>query len=278
MKIALCSGTKNRFLMIHEKQLDFLPTPVSLAQEERSKLARDACENWGSGADGLVIVKEATKELGADYEWDFYNRDGSSAEMCGNASRCMGYFAFKVLGNMKTEISFRSKAGLIIVRRLEETLYSVKMPHHQLLQNWTQESVLGQEVEYCAWNTGVPQVVVKVSNLSREQLLPLAKHFRFHQLFDSAGTNVSFINTQETRNEGVTFERGVENFTASCGTGVVAMALSLFRKQTSGANLRENALEIETPGGALRVQMDESGQFCWLIGPVELEEVVELLN
>ncbi len=275
MKFHLCSGTKNSFIFIDEKKMESPDFPTELRKLTRSELAKTVCKKLGSGADGLVIVKTATANSQLDYEWDFYNNDGSAAEMCGNASRCMGYYAFKHLGCLKPDISFKSMAGAIQVKRLGDNLYSVRMPEHQISVLWESENINGSEMKFCAINTGVPHAIVEVPDLDQNKLLPLVKHFRFHKLFGKAGANVSFFAIKDGTYEGISFERGVEGFTASCGTGVVALALSILNKPEV-KQLRQKDVDIKTPGGRLRVELDSKEKFCWLIGPAGLDEEIEV--
>lgn len=279
MKFHLCSGTKNSFIFLTEDKLNSEDVPLKLRSLNRADLAKVVCKALGSGSDGMVIVKPANLDSGLDFEWDFYNNDGSSAEMCGNASRCLGYYVYKHLGCDKTEIDFKSLAGQIHVKRLDQNLYSVRMPEHQITTLWNSELVENVSVNFCALNTGVPHAVIEVPELDQAKLMTLVKHFRFHKVFGSAGANVSFFTNKNGFYEGVTFERGVEGFTASCGTGVVALALAILKKNPDPNQtplLSQKGVDIKTPGGLLRVELDFSEKFCWLIGPAGLDEEIEV--
>lgn len=279
MKFYLCSATQNTFFFISESELQSQPRPTQLRNLEYSELAKVLCHHYGSnGADGFVVVRNGNLS-DCDFEWDFYNKDGSSADMCGNASRCMAFFVKEKLGFSKPTVKFKSLAGIIEVKYLDQKLFSVHMPDHKTLiwnegvKNLNEEA----EIKFSLINTGVPHAVVFVEDLNKEKLLPLTKILRHKNEFGPAGANVSFIKIGnesggEQDFQGVTFERGVENFTASCGTGVVAMAVALFRRFQE-KNLRQ--VEIKTPGGLLKVSLDSSNNFCWLTGPAELIEVVE---
>lgn len=275
MKIPICAGTKNKFVFLHEDQL---LDPVFLKMCEVQKplsMAQWCCEKLGSGADGLVIVKKSKDVSEVDYVWDFYNKDGSSAEMCGNASRCLGFFVKNYLNDNRIEIRFLTRAGVVSVKRTSDDIFSVKMPSFRKISGWVEEKIEGKQVLFCAYDTGVPHAVVLVDSLTRETLIPIARHFRFHAIFDKSGANVSFLAKKDDLFEGVTFERGVEGFTESCGTGVVAMAVSLFQQNQDSPN-STGLKSIKTPGGVLSVELDSSGKFCWLIGPAGLEEEIEL--
>ena len=83
-----------------------------------------------------------------------------------------------------------------------------------------------------------------------------------------------FCKGKDSSYEGVTFERGVEGFTASCGTGAVAMALAVFHRTPPVENGMKS-LTIKTPGGELQVEWHSPDSFCWLLGPAQLDEIVE---
>ncbi|MEY4617375.1 MAG: hypothetical protein RJB66_2335 [Pseudomonadota bacterium] len=272
MNFRRLSATQNTFFFISDKELREHTLPASLRGLNSSELAQLACQKFGSGADGFVIVKKHEPNEPVDFIWDFYNKDGSSAEMCGNAARCMAFYVRSYANFTEPKVSFKTIAGVVEVKILENGNFSVKMPEHKIYKLWDIEKIDSKNIKYSYINTGVPHAVIEVESLERSSLLPLVKHFRYHADFGSAGANVSFFRRSPEGLAGVTFERGVENFTASCGTGVVAMALS----QLQGADANQNTLEVQTPGGLLRVDLDSSKKFCWLTGPAGLDEEVEL--
>lgn len=274
MNIQRCSATKNTFFFVSEDDLHRTDCPAQLQTMSYSSLAQRACQQFGSGADGLVIVKAASPKSNFDYEWDFYNKDGSSAEMCGNAARCMAFYVKTFKGFDKPSVAFKTLAGPVEVKILDAGIFSVKMPAHHIHLLRGREQMGSQEIVYSFINTGVPHAVLEVPTLVKQELLPLVKHFRFHPTFGAAGANVSFYCRTKTGIEGVTFERGVEDFTASCGTGVVAMGLVNFYNEGPSPAAQKD-IEIQTPGGLLKVTLDESAKFCWLTGPAGLDEEVE---
>jgi diaminopimelate epimerase len=229
-----CSATKNTFFFITESMLGQLPPSHSLFSLSRPELANKVCDSIGSGADGLVIVTESPADSDLDFRWDFYNRDGSSAEMCGNAARCMGYFAENILKMPQSMISFLTLSGPVKVRINGQNGYSVHMPDYKII-NWAQTEVLnGQKYSYHFINTGVPHIVIEVPSIELDKLNPVAVHFRNKPELGPGGSNVSFYVRNREGVKAITFERGVEGFTASCGTGVVAVALAAM--QETGKN------------------------------------------
>jgi diaminopimelate epimerase len=275
MKLQVCSGTDNKFIFLKEDDLLSSKWPGSLVYSKRRELAQVICEKLGSEADGLVVVKRAQLNSGLDFEWDFYNKDGSSAEMCGNAARCMAYYVRSIFNFKGNEVAFSSLAGKIRVLYLEDGNFSVRMPEHDIQILWDSDGSSGNDIKFCVINSGVPHVVLEVPNLQSEMLTPLVKEFRHRKLVGPAGANVSFYSRLNGIFEGVTFERGVEGFTASCGTGAVAIALSIFNSRGPVPQGREG-VEIQMPGGILKVVLDPTEKFCWLIGPAGLDREIEI--
>lgn len=278
MRIPILSASKNTFIFLTETEVSQLLTVFPDLKNSRSQMAKELCSFCGSGADGLVVVSSSQKEE-IDYCWDFYNRDGSSAEMCGNASRCMAEFVREKFHFNKKELVFESLAGAIKVNYLSQTFFAVKMPKTKILSPWRKERFSdGRSVEFCLLNTGVPHAIVEMDLESKDQLKLVIDKLRFHPDLGPSGANVSFYQVLEkNRLKGVTFERGVEDFTASCGTGVTAMAVasSLKLNSTLGVGFEYT---IETPGGSLMVQQELGEDFCWLKGQAEKIEDIEILD
>jgi len=173
------------------------------------------------GADGVIFL-ENDDEL--DFSWNFYNADGSVAEMCGNGARCMAVFAHQV-GAAGRSMAFRTLAGPV-----EATLVAdgarVKLPDCSPLQLFSELPLAnGTSPVYFA-NTGVPHAILPVKDLEAVQILEVGAEVRYHAQFSPAGTNVNFIAlTGESEVSVRTYERGVEGETLACGTGAVASAL-----------------------------------------------------
>lgn len=281
MKIFHYSATENTFFFTTEEEFAVRAPIVFKGVAERKKIAALICSHYGSGADGFVIVKKCLDDSAIDFEWDFYNKDGSSAEMCGNASRCMALFAREVLHFKKSLVSFRTLAGVVQVSYSEKQgsppLFRVRMPEYRIQILWQTEKWKEKDVRFCLINAGVPHAVIRVPSLEKTQLLPLVQHFRFKSEFGAAGANVSFFCKGKSGFEGVTFERGVEGFTPSCGTGVVSMSIAIFNHPDYSWTASPKNVKIYTPGGELEVELDQTNTFCWLTGPAILTEVVEVL-
>ena len=216
--------------------------------EMRPEVVRAYCQAFPQAAtDGFVFLQ---KTLQADFRWDFYNADGSIAEMCGNAARCAAmHFSNYISGRQQVE--FLTLAGAIRAQILASQQVLVHMP---LLG-----SVKAPENKSAFYiNTGVPHIVL-------EEEPDVARARQYRPLPDAAGSNVTFITVQSaTECKAVTFERGVEGFTQACGTGAVAAAVYMRQKYASDEVL------VHMPGGDLKISNTDYGQRPRLIGPVEL--------
>jgi diaminopimelate epimerase len=262
-------GTGNDFIYVDltEKKLG------SLTKLTREQLAQKICDrHFGVGADGIIYVEKAptTEKL----KWDFYNRDGSQAEFCGNAARCFGRWAHQFL--KLDELIFESRIGDIRVlfkKQKNDEVFVVQLHSLSALPHLV--DILSKDLisygdaiskvdQVYLVNTGVPHFVcVTKSKISREEKYQLAGAFRFHPSAGLAGANVTFLFNGETE----TFERGVEDFTLSCGTGVIAAAVCVWKKT------RELDIILKTPGGSLRVEivqvLSDTVSKANLIGPAE---------
>lgn len=240
------SGAGNTFVILESAVADGL----SLSRVE---LARRICEvTRGVGVDGMLFLEPGRE--GADYVWDFYNADGSSAEMCGNAARCAGRYVHEVLKKpLDRELIFLTKAGKVRVRRADGGLYVAEMTAPRVFQK-DMELANGDGRFQGLWiDTGVPHFVITVSDL-REIPLSVCRGLRRHTDLGAAGANITLL---KSNGDAMTYERGVENFTAACGTGAVAAAWKL----TEGRGVAK----IRMPGGDLEV--DFSGGNPLLKGP-----------
>jgi diaminopimelate epimerase len=217
----------------------------------RSNYAKKICNLFTlAPTDGLLYIEPCDNY---DFKWDFYNSDGSRAEMCGNAARCAAQYFFKRIKE-KNEIEFLTLAGPIGARILDSSQVAVRMPKQ------TEHPSFINEIFYI--NTGVPHLVVEGNP-------DIARARSLRPLPGPRGSNVTFV-TKLGRNtcEACTFERGVENFTAACGTGAVAAALYLKNKFQIDS-LEANQYQIQMPGGLLQVENASFNSSPLLLGPVE---------
>jgi len=214
------SGTGNDFIIIdhHEKFLD----DVDLVE-----LARTLCRRrFSIGADGLILIEESEQ---ADYRWQFFNSDGSLAEMCGNGARCAARFAYEK-GIAPAHQRFETIAGIIEAQVVESESDGVAV---KICMTPPSDPVLnqplfvdGDEKIIHSINTGVPHAVHFVDELEATPVFEWGRMLRHHDEFQPAGTNVNFVEILGKDELKVrTYERGVEEETMACGTGAVAAAL-----------------------------------------------------
>ena len=251
LKSSLISGAGNTFHIFYNVN-SLLPAP---------ELVRKICQKFP--ADGIVFLKKPTRPQ-AFYNWDFYNKDGSVAEMCGNAIRCAGFYIENILSRTERKFELMTTAGLIQIQILGRQQYQVGMT----------KAFVTPHKKWFACNTGVPHVVIEIPSADNyDQHKAMAKDVRSHADFPR-GTNVTLIKltSAEDNIQAVSFERGVEDFTLACGTGAVAAALYMDmkfdRKQTN----------IEMPGGKLTVDMTNHDRPL-MTGPAEhLKDCIYELN
>ncbi|MEK6774792.1 MAG: diaminopimelate epimerase [Bdellovibrionota bacterium] len=234
-----------------------LTLETDTAKLSKTKLAHQLCDpNSGPGADGvLYLKKDKTGEV--DYVWDFYNADGSSAEMCGNAARCAGQYCYEELKFVKKKIIFKTRSGIISCEKNEDNQFVVEMPSAKIIENEMQLSTATSAEKFMYVDVGVPHLVIEkneafLSKANEAQTLAWAKAFREHPRLAPAGANVTIVQSRNNKKKAVTFERGVENFTLSCGTGAVAAALYFEKKTPEGLH------EIHMPGGKLIVDFSNA--------------------
>ncbi|MCC8191256.1 MAG: diaminopimelate epimerase [Planctomycetes bacterium] len=190
---------------------------------------RDLAVRWcrrcfGIGADGLIFVEPDSEY---DFRWDFYNAGGSLAEMCGNGARCVARFAERI-GAAGRSLTFRSLAGPIQAE-LTERGARVRLTDARLPAAAETVLVEGNPIQLWFLNTGVPHAVVQMDSpeaLAAVDVPVLGRRIRTHPRFAPAGTNVNFFCLGDGNRFSIrTYERGVEDETLACGTGVVATSI-----------------------------------------------------
>ena len=207
------NGAGNDFVVIDNRN-DY----VSLSSDQIMQLCH---RQRGVGADGLILFRKSESE--ADWAWDFYNADGSDAEMCGNGARCFARYIERMTGG-GSELSFQTNCG-IIRANINGELITVNLTDPQCLaMNETISTSVG-EISVHSLNTGVPHAVLIVDDADQAMVENLGGEIRHHDHFAPAGTNVNFVQILGPGFIHVrTFERGVGE-TLACGTGVAASGM-----------------------------------------------------
>jgi diaminopimelate epimerase len=261
LPFAKMSGAGNDFIIVdHRNQ--------QIPRSEQSVFARKVCRRkFSVGADGLILIEESSK---ADFQWQFYNADGSAAEMCGNGARCAARFAYR-LGIAGKIMCFQTLAGIVEAEVMEDgDTVSLRMTNPVGCQLRRHIEVEGRQLEVSTIDTGVPHAVIFIDG----EDIPVkqwGKTIRFHPMFQPAGTNVNFVRLLADGSLHVrTYERGVEDETMACGTGAVASAIiaGLYHKV-------DVPVQIVTTGGerltvVFKIGSDDRvGDIC-LQGPARL--------
>jgi diaminopimelate epimerase len=242
IKFTKMSGSGNDFIVIDNR------VPV-MDDAKKVDFVRRVCDRKMSiGADGVIFVENSDC---ADIKWDFYNDDGSSAEMCGNGGRCVARYA--VENKIAPEkLTLETIAG-IIGAEVDGANVKVKLTSPENLRQDIDVDLNGRHLKVDSLNTGVPHAIVYSENVEENNVKEDGNAIRFHDAFAPAGTNVNFVekvsdNALKIR----TYERGVEDETLACGTGVVASVLL-----SSYKNLVQPPVKVETRGGEfLKVDFD----------------------
>lgn len=214
LRFTKMNGAGNDFVLIDNRLGD-----LRLAADQIAKI----CDRHrGIGADGVLVLERAAN--GADFRMRYYNADGGEAEMCGNGARCFARYASRVAGP-REELSFETPAG-VIGARLQGELVRLEMSEPKDLRlgitiSWPEGEIAAHFI-----NSGVPHVVVPVNDLEKMDVRGLGSAIRRNDLFAPRGANVNFLEERGERQISIrTYERGVEDETLACGTGVVASAL-----------------------------------------------------
>ncbi|MDH5609100.1 MAG: diaminopimelate epimerase [Cyclobacteriaceae bacterium] len=218
-------GTGNDFIIIDNRDSVFPTNDSALIRQLTDR-------KFGIGADGLMLVEN---DEGSDFRMRYFNADGSQS-LCGNGSRCAIDFAGQ-LGIISQQTNFNTTDGL----------------HHAFFKDgWVYfqlhpvDGIKGTKNDFFIHN-GSPHHIRFVEDVSGIDVLEEGRKIRYSDAYQPAGTNVNFVqitgNTLKVR----TYERGVENETLSCGTGVTAAALAATTRGLS------SPVRIETPGGQLEV-------------------------
>lgn len=208
------NGAGNDFVMIDNRALD-----VKLTEKQIKSLCN---RHRAVGADGVILVEPASGA--ADFRMRYYNSDGGEAEMCGNGARCFARFANRLAGPF-TSLRFETLAG-VIEATLQEALVTVTLspPGDMTLSRTTE--IGDRKLLTHSINTGVPHTVTFVDDLEKTPVRDWGAQIRYHAAFQPKGTNVNFVQVLEPLGIAIrTYERGVEEETLACGTGVAASAL-----------------------------------------------------
>ena len=249
-------GTGNDFIMIDDRNGSF---PI----ENHSLVARLCDRKFGIGADGLILLQ---KNIDSPFYMYYYNSDGNQSSMCGNGGRCIAAFAhyLKIADKETTFKAFDGVHEALISGEEKKLFIKLKM------QNVSDIKISSDGYDFVL-NTGSPHFVKFISqSLSDFPLVEEAKEIRYNDKYKAEGINVNIVNLAGLKKITMrTYERGVEDETLSCGTGVTAAALSaaILNNLPNGIH----TIDVTTLGGVLSVKFDyhkqqQSFSDIWLQG------------
>ncbi|MDB5223152.1 MAG: diaminopimelate epimerase [Chitinophagaceae bacterium] len=242
-------GCGNDFILLDNRKNEY----DNLTQ---TQVAFICDRHFGIGADGLMLLN--LKE-GYDFEMKYYNSDGAEGSMCGNGARCIVKFANSI-GMHKNNYYFLASDGKHEAEIELDGIVRLKMNNVNNVEARTNHFIL---------NTGSPHYVKHISDVALMDVRTGGKMIRNSKEFEKEGINVNFVETMEEDKIYVrTYERGVEDETLSCGTGVTASALVSAHNDNGF-----NRVEVKTLGGNLSVEFDkkddEHFENIWLNGPAD---------
>src|SRR5213596_257108 len=257
LRFTKMNGAGNDFILFDNRTADI--------DFERNQIAQLCDRHRGIGADGILLLENPTNR--ADFRMRYFNADGGEAEMCGNGARCFARFADKV-GGQKGRISFETPAG-VISAELKDDLVILRMTEPTDLRLNLDLSMAAENKTVHFINSGVPHVVIPVAKIDDADVRHEGAAIRYHKMFSPNGTNVNFIEKRGPNKIAVrTYERGVEDETLACGTGIVAGALIF----AATANANGPISVIARGGDELQVGFEKiANQFrdVTLTGPAE---------
>ncbi|RZJ30578.1 MAG: diaminopimelate epimerase [Flavobacterium sp.] len=227
-------GTGNDFIMI-DNRADFFP-------KENTSLVAALCDRrFGIGGDGLILLESDNQ---ADFKMVYYNSDGNTSSMCGNGGRCIVAFA-KKLGLIDSSANFIASDGMHDATIAGEIIsLHMKDVDHIKTGNG-----------YIFLDTGSPHHVEFVEDVRQVNVTQLGAKIRYGDLYGSAGSNVNFVDEANGSFSVRTYERGVEDETLSCGTGVTAVAIAVHYL----GKTKSETVKMNVEGGTLEVSFSESG-------------------
>ncbi len=252
------NGAGNDFVLIDNRTQEI--------QISKTQIVQLCHRQRGVGADGVMLLIPCASGK-AEWAWQFFNSDGSTAEMCGNGARCFARFIQRVTGSTGST-TFETGAG-VITATYHGNRVSIDLTPPKNLQLNDQVPIAGEIHAVHSLNTGVPHAVLFVQDADAAMVQELGAKIRFHEAFAPRGTNVNFVQIQGGNSIRVrTYERGVEGETLACGTGVTASALIASRLHQLTSPIQ---VQVQC-GDMLEVRFEATeGNFCnvSLTGPAD---------
>ena len=238
------NGSGNDFLLVDDRA-------GAMKGIDLPAFVRKVCDRSRSiGADGAIFIGTSRT---ADFRWNFFNADGSVAEMCGNGGRCAARFAAerRIAGR---RLAFETLAGLIHAE-VSGRRVKLQMTRPRGLALGRTLTLKGKRIEYSFVNTGVPHAVIFVPDIEKIDLMGTGRGVRTHRVFAPRGTNVDFARVRDGAVLVRTYERGVEGETLACGTGAVATIVV-----SAARGLVDSPVRLRVLGGELSVAFERRAE------------------
>jgi diaminopimelate epimerase len=238
-------GTGNDFIIIDNRD--------NMFRKNETKYIAQLCDRrFGIGADGLILLEH---DDAVDFRMVYFNADGNESSMCGNGGRCITAFA-KYLGMISNSAIFMAIDGLHSAN-IKDDLVELQMQDVATVE---------KHLDYVFLDTGSPHHVQLQNDLEDFDIKTEGSKIRYGEPYNKVGTNVNFVKkVSEDSFDVRTYERGVEDETLSCGTGVTAVAIAMHYIGETEKNL----VTLHTKGGNLNVSFKRNGDSytdIWLIG------------
>jgi len=271
LKFTKMQGLGNDFVVVEENELSY----ISISRPE---LAQKLCDRrFGIGADGLMIIQDKATET--DFEWDFYNSDGSVAEMCGNGIRCFAKYLFENGFTDKKQFTVNTLAGVITPEINDDGTVTVNMGNPVFEAKKVPvvadvSPVLGQKILakdrefiFTAISMGNPHCVIFEPKETEKLALEYGRDIEFSPIFPKK-TNVEFVEVISKNEIKIdVWERGC-GITKACGTGACASVVAAILN-----NLTNDEVVVILPGGALKIKwagsIGDLKQDVFMTGPAE---------
>lgn len=241
-------GTGNDFIMVDNRGLFFPKSNISLIHK--------LCDRrFGIGADGLILLEPSEKH---DFSMVYYNADGKEGSMCGNGGRCIVAFG-KKLNIISDETTFDAVDGSHFAK-IENDMVNLQMADIKNIEIYDTHTFL---------NSGSPHHVNFCNAVAPINVIEMGSKIRYGAPYFEAGTNVNFVEQISGNSFKVrTYERGVEDETLACGTGVTAVAIAANKTNRTA----EEKIFVEVLGGKLEVSFKKDGNYyknIFLKGPAQ---------
>lgn len=243
-------GAGNDFILVDNRD-------GAINHENPAWIASICDRRFGVGADGMMFLQYTEAY---DFEMIYYNSDGQPSSMCGNGGRCIVAFA-KHLGVIDLQTTFLAVDGPHYAKISEEGNWvSLQMIDVQSIKTDGSAQVL---------NTGSPHYVIPASRLAEKDVRSEGRAIRYNETYKEAGINVNFVEDQNDHYFVRTYERGVEDETFACGTGVTAVALAMAKSKGQRGDI---STKVKVLGGNLNIRFHYDGtrfSNIFLEGPAE---------